>query len=256
MSLMADSARRPDDFRLAGLISCAVTDDWCADEPDERQDWEGESSVSDQDTNASEEPIGPMPEDLGQSADEETADEYTASLRAEQQLMDAITPQSESTSHDNLQQDVPGSHHPSVSFSDDELRLQAQGNGTAFSLALLRYARDHGETPDAAARWLGTLFAPNWESLQGQGAQAIARAAALNVVSLGGTLHNLTGDEQQAEVTLTDAVDAAYLEAFGLTRAEADALYTVFEPIADALSYALQWERTGETITLIFRQRE
>ncbi len=155
-----------------------------------------------------------------------------------------------------FQEQEMASSHPSVSFSDEELRLQAQGNGTAFSLALLRYARDHGEAPEAAARWLGTLFAPNWESLQGQGARAIAREAALNVVSRGGTLHELTGDEQQAEVTVTDAVDAEYLEAFGLKRVEADALYTVYEPIADELGYALRWERTGETITLVFRRRE
>ncbi len=73
--------------------------------------------MSKKDKKAAEEPIGPMAEALGQSADEETTKEYAASLSAEQQLVNSIDPNPELSSrqrdddylHRNVQQYALGS---------------------------------------------------------------------------------------------------------------------------------------------------
>ncbi len=56
-----------------------------------------ENSVSKKDKKATDEPMSPMAEALGQSADEETVEKYTASLSAEQQLVNSTAPALESS---------------------------------------------------------------------------------------------------------------------------------------------------------------
>ncbi len=66
---------------------------------------------------ATDEPMAPMAEALGQSTDEETAEKYTASLSAEQQLVNSTAPDLKSSPrhldddslYRNSQQYEPGS---------------------------------------------------------------------------------------------------------------------------------------------------
>ena len=66
---------------------------------------------------ATDEPMSPMAEALGQSADEETVEKYTASLSAEQQLVNSTAPDLKSSPrhldddslYRNSQQYEPGS---------------------------------------------------------------------------------------------------------------------------------------------------
>ena len=78
-------------------------------------------------------------------------------------------------------------------FTEEEVVEQAKANVTGSALALLRYAREHGEAPETAARWLGEMFAPGWEEMGGKGARTVARMAALNIVSSGATLLHCAG---------------------------------------------------------------
>ncbi len=76
-----------------------------------------EDSVSKKNKKATDEPMSPMAEALGQSADEETAKGYFDSLSAEQQLVNSTAPALESSPrrldddymHRNFQQYAPGS---------------------------------------------------------------------------------------------------------------------------------------------------
>lgn len=139
-------------------------------------------------------------------------------------------------------------------FTDDELRSQAQGNATAAGLALLVYAREHGETPESAARWLGTLFAPGWEEVRGQGARQAAQWAALNTVSLGATVRAFAGDEGRADVTVAGWPGDEALGFFGVSQDEADAMFSVFASVADHLGLRYQWQRQGDAVTMTFEQ--
>jgi len=150
---MADYARWPDDFRLAGLISCAATDDWRADELDECQDRKGQSSVSKKDKKATEESTSPMAEALGQSADEETAKGYFDSLSAEQQLVNATAPALESSPghldddylHPNFQQYAPGSQAMVDAIADRVVEQLKPFIADAFDEAIARAFADNQE---------------------------------------------------------------------------------------------------------------
>lgn len=143
---------------------------------------------------------------------------------------------------------------PAPIFTNDEILEQAKGNAAAAGLALLRYAREHGETPESVARWLGTLFAPSWEDVQGQGARQAAQSAALNTVSLGATVQAFEGDESRAAVTVVGWPEHEMLEAFGLSQEDGDAMHSVFAPVADYLGLQYHWHRDGDAVTMTFEQ--
>lgn len=141
-----------------------------------------------------------------------------------------------------------------MEFTDDEVGDQAKGNAVATMLALFLYAREHGETPETAARWVGKLFALGWTDVQNQAAHHAARLAALNCVSLGATLQSLSGDERRAEVIVAGVPDRETADVFGLNVDEADAIFTIFEPIAYYLGMQYRWQREGDTVTMVFEQ--
>lgn len=143
---------------------------------------------------------------------------------------------------------------PAPTFTEDEILEQAKGNASAAGLALLRYAREHGETPESAARWLGTLFAPGWEEVRGQGARQAAHWAGLNTVSLGATVRAFDGDERRADVTVAGWPGDEVLGFFGVSQEEADALFSVFATVADHIGLQYRWQRDGDAVTMTFEQ--
>lgn len=78
--------------------------------------------------------------------------------------------------------------------------------------------------------------------------------AALNLSSLGATVYHLAGDERRAEVTMVGGPDKEMLSALGVSLDEADAMFTVFESIADSLGLQYQWQRQGDTVTMVMEQ--
>jgi len=78
-------------------------------------------------------------------------------------------------------------------FTTEELLSYAQGNATAFALATIAYLKEQGLAVDDYVRFFGRRFAPGWEELRGQPVADVARTAALNAVSVGGTLRSLSG---------------------------------------------------------------
>jgi hypothetical protein len=78
------------------------------------------------------------------------------------------------------------------------------------------------------------------------------RAAALNVVSGGGELVSLEGDDERAEAVVTGWSGPQTLAAFGLTRAEADTFLDAFGPIAASLGLRFAARREGDHLHLSF----
>ena len=88
-------------------------------------------------------------------------------------------------------------------FTTEELLSQARGNATAFILTTIAYLKEHGLDADDFVAYFGRQFAPGWDDLRAEPVAAVARTAALNAVSVGGTLGSLSGDETRAEVIMT-----------------------------------------------------
>ena len=128
-----------------------------------------------------------------------------------------------------------------VEFTTEELLAQAQGNATAFILATIAYLKEQGLAVDDFVRFFGLRFAPGWEELRSQPVLAVARTAALNAVSVGGTLRSLSGDEAHAEMLIEGWPDEEISGALGLSRGDGEAMWDSFEPIMEHIGIRYSW---------------
>ena len=128
-----------------------------------------------------------------------------------------------------------------VEFTTDELLSYAQGNATAFALATIAYLKEQGLAVDDYVRFFGRRFAPGWEELRSEPVAAVARTAALNAVSVGGTLRSLSGDEERAEVIIEGWPDEEISGTLGLSRSDGEAMWDSFEPIMEHLGIRYSW---------------
>ena len=128
-----------------------------------------------------------------------------------------------------------------VEFTTEELLAQAQGNATAFVLATIAYLKEQGLAVDDFVRFFGLQFAPGWEELRSQPVLAVARTAALNAVSVGGTLRSLSGDEARAEMLIEGWPDEEISGALGLSLGEGEAMWDSFEPIMEHIGISYSW---------------
>ncbi len=95
-----------------------------------------------------------------------------------------------------------GTASQGAEFTPEQVLRQAQGNATATVLVTIAYLKERGLPVEEWVAYTGRRFAMGWEALRGQGAAAVARVAALNVVSVGGELVALSGDDTRAEAVV------------------------------------------------------
>jgi hypothetical protein len=139
-------------------------------------------------------------------------------------------------------------------FTTEELLSQAKGNATAFALATIAYLKEQGLAVDDYVAFFGRRFAPGWEELRAQPVAAVARAAALNAVSVGGTLRSLSGDEANAEVLIEGWPDENISGALGLERSDGEAMWDSFEPIMEHLGIRYSWGHEDGAVRLTFER--
>jgi hypothetical protein len=139
-------------------------------------------------------------------------------------------------------------------FTKDEVLEQSKANAQALFLVIIGYIKEKGLPIDEFWSFVGEKFTLGWESVQGKGARAAMRMFALNMVSVGGTLESLSGDEARAEAIIAGWPSPDLANAFGVSRDDADRSFAVFEPIAAVLGLRYEWRRQGDRVTLILSQ--
>ncbi len=139
-------------------------------------------------------------------------------------------------------------------FTTEELLSQAQANATAFALATIAYLKGHGLAVDEYVAFFGRRFAAGWEELRAQPVAAVARAAALNAVSVGGTLRLLSGDEARAEVLIAGWPQEEISSALGLSPSDSEVMWDSFEPIMEHLGIRYAWRREDEVVRMTFER--
>ncbi len=139
-------------------------------------------------------------------------------------------------------------------FTNDEVMQQAKMNAQALFLVAIGYMKEKGLPVDEFWSFVGEKFTLGWEPLKGSGARVAMRMFALNMVSVGGTLESLSGDEARAEAIIADWPSPDLLQAFGVSRGDVDRMYAVFRPIADLLGLKYEWRRQGDQVALILSQ--
>jgi hypothetical protein len=143
-----------------------------------------------------------------------------------------------------------------IQFSTEEILSYAQGNATAFVLATIAYLKEHGLAVEDYVRFFGSKFAPGWEELREQPLTAVARMAALNAVSVGGTLRSLSGGEDRAEVLIEGWPDEEISGVLGLGHDEGEVMWDSFEPIMEHLGILYSWahEQENGPVRLTFKR--
>ncbi len=139
-------------------------------------------------------------------------------------------------------------------FTNDEVLQQAKANAQALGLVSTAYVKAKGLPVSDYWSFVGEKFTSGWESLQGKGALAAMRMFALNMVSVGGALDSLSGDERRAEAVISGWPSTEMAEGFGVDNGDADSAYAVFDAIAGLLGLKYQWSRQGERVTLVLSQ--
>jgi hypothetical protein len=137
-----------------------------------------------------------------------------------------------------------------TTFTHEQISQQAQLNTNYLCLVAVAYLKEHARSMDEFWAFVGRRLAPGWE--QGLTAKEVARWSALNMVSGGGNLRLLSGDESQAEVVIGGWPSEESLAFFELTQEEADTLWGAFGPIAESLGYGYKWRRQGDEVTMAF----
>jgi hypothetical protein len=139
-------------------------------------------------------------------------------------------------------------------FTKDELLEQAKANAQALALVAIGYIKEKGLPPDDYWSFVGEKFTMGWDALKGEGARAAMRMFALNMVSVGGTLESMSGDEARAEAVISGWPSPDLLQTFGGSRDDVDRMYAVFQPIASVVGLRYEWRRDGDRVTLILSQ--
>jgi hypothetical protein len=141
-------------------------------------------------------------------------------------------------------------------FTTDDLLSYAQGNATAFVLATIAYLKQEGMAVDDYVRFFGRRFAPGWEELRAQPVAAVARTAAMNAVSVGGTLRSLSGDEEHAEMIIEGWPDEEISGVLGLERSDGEVMWNSFELIMEHLGIRYSWRHEEDgAVRLTFERR-
>jgi hypothetical protein len=141
-------------------------------------------------------------------------------------------------------------------FTTDDLLSYAQGNATAFVLATIAYLKQEGMAVDDYVRFFGSRFAPGWEELRAQPVAAVARTAAMNAVSVGGTLRSLSGDEEHAEMIIEGWPDEEISGVLGLERSDGEVMWNSFELIMEHLGIRYSWRHEEDgAVRLTFERR-
>ena len=137
-------------------------------------------------------------------------------------------------------------------FTQEEILSLAQGNATALVLSAFAFMKERGLDPDEYVAFFGRQVVSGWEEMRGRPLVDVARAAALNPVSMGATVLSLSGDDTRAEVVVAGWPDEEFLGELQLTQSDGDRLLKAFDPIMEYLGIRYAWQREGEAVRMTF----
>ena len=141
-------------------------------------------------------------------------------------------------------------------FTFEEIRHQAQENALAFLLASVVYFKEQGHSPHQFIAYVGNTLAPGWKSLKDHELQVVMDKLALDIVSLGGKLVGMTGDDELVLATFAHVPSFDTLKFFGLTRDEADTIWDIYKPIATSLKLWYTWSSEQDEVTFRLSRTE
>ncbi|HEX8996257.1 MAG TPA: hypothetical protein VF812_09525 [Ktedonobacterales bacterium] len=135
-------------------------------------------------------------------------------------------------------------------FTEDELRRQAQGNAMATLLTTIAFLKRGGGSVTDWTRFVAEQFAPSWREAAEWDAMQLARAWALNWVSVGARAESVEGDARRAEVVVTNWPADQDLKELDLTRDDIDQFIGICVPLTESVGAHIAWSREGDRISM------
>jgi hypothetical protein len=128
-------------------------------------------------------------------------------------------------------------------FTQQQIGEQAQGNLNVAILGAMAYGKAVGQDARAVALFIGQRLVSEWAGITSP--LEAATAMALNCASLGMPIVSITGDKSHGEAVTGDWPDPDLLQLMGISQAEADHSWDIFEPITQSLGYRFSFRRDG-----------
>jgi hypothetical protein len=136
-------------------------------------------------------------------------------------------------------------------FEPSTIARYARNNALGFSILTIAYLLERGLSVEDWAVELGKRFAgpgTNWET--GMGAAAMAREAAIELVSMNGRLIDLSGDDASA-VAIVEWPRQEDLDRERVSRDASDAFWHVWLPIAASVGLRVEWSTDASGLTTL-----
>jgi hypothetical protein len=138
-------------------------------------------------------------------------------------------------------------------FTPEQIASTSMGNIEALCLASIVFAKENGFSPEDYWSSIGRLYAPGWEGMAHEPLVEVVKRIAINMVSVGAKLVSLAGEDKKAEAVFSEWPSTDLLSFFGVSQAEADTTWGVFEPIAEDLGMEYQWHRDGDQVLVTLK---
>jgi hypothetical protein len=135
-------------------------------------------------------------------------------------------------------------------FTPEQIAEQGQGNLVVVILGGIAYAKSQGRDPREFGLYVGKLVISGWASINSP--REAATAVALNCASMAMSIVSIEGDDTRGELVTGDWPDPNFLQLMGLTQADADRAWSIFEPIAQSVGYTFSFQRDGAQLHFTF----
>lgn len=134
-------------------------------------------------------------------------------------------------------------------WTNEEMLQQAQLNFKVSYLASIAFIKHKGLSIEEFGTFSGEHFASGWDEVKGADAVDIARVAAFNPISLGGSLVSIEGDAKHATAVF-DFPIAELAGEFGVSQDEFGKMIDfTYQAIFDYLGISFYSKHSGERWT-------
>lgn len=138
-----------------------------------------------------------------------------------------------------------------LEWTEEQVLKQAQVNLMGFLLGTTAYFKHRGLPIEDEMKFIGEKFALGWSGLKGKGALDITRQVMLNMVSMGGELISLKGDEKHATAVYDFPIEELLGE-WDLSIEDFEDWHIIHKTIAAYLNGNFTWRREGDRWTYEF----
>jgi hypothetical protein len=138
-------------------------------------------------------------------------------------------------------------------FTLEQVLAASQDNINSLSFVTIAFLKEHNLSPIELWHFIGKRFAKQWNL--GMDAKQVAEGAAINWVSLGAKLVEISGDPTRSIVVLSDWPPVKVLEKYNVPPGDAENMFEIMRPIAERLGFDYEWKRERDRIIQIYTKK-